>query len=75
MDSRQIIELTQRFSAHNYGPLDVVLRGGEGSWVEDVEGKRYLDLLSAYGANNFGHKNPRIIKAAHEQLEKLTLVS
>jgi ornithine--oxo-acid transaminase len=75
MDSRHIIELTQRFSAHNYGPLDVVLRSGEGSWVEDVEGKRYLDLLSAYGANNFGHKNPRIVKAAHEQLEKLTLVS
>ncbi len=75
MDSRQIIELTQRFSAHNYGPLDVVLRSGEGSWVEDIEGKRYLDLLSAYGAINFGHKNPRIIKAAHEQLERLTLVS
>jgi ornithine--oxo-acid transaminase len=75
MDPRKIIELTERFSAHNYGPLDVVLRSGEGSWVEDVEGKRYLDLLSAYGANNFGHKNPRIVKAAHEQLEKLTLVS
>lgn len=75
MDSRGIIELTKRFSAHNYGPLDVVLRSGEGSWVEDVDGKRYLDLLSAYGALNFGHKNPRIVKAAHEQLEKLTLVS
>jgi len=75
MDSRRIIELTERFSAHNYGPLEVVLRSGEGSWVEDVDGKRYLDLLSAYGAINFGHKNPRIVKAAHEQLEKLTLVS
>lgn len=73
--SQELIELTEKYSAHNYAPLDVVLRSGEGAWVEDVDGHRYLDLLSAYSALNFGHKNPRIIKVAHQQLETLTLVS
>lgn len=73
--SQELIELTEKYSAHNYAPLDVVLRSGEGAWVEDVDGHRYLDLLSAYSALNFGHKNPRITKVAREQLETLTLVS
>ncbi|MBD3940642.1 ornithine--oxo-acid transaminase [Microbacterium sp. NEAU-LLC] len=61
--------------AHNYHPLPVVISGGEGAWVTDVEGKRYLDLLSAYSALNFGHGHPAILAAAQEQLGRLTLTS
>lgn len=61
--------------AHNYHPLPVVISHGEGAWVTDVEGKRYLDLLSAYSALNFGHGHPAIIKAAQDQLTRLTLTS
>jgi ornithine--oxo-acid transaminase len=61
--------------AHNYHPLPVVVARGEGSWVTDVEGKRYLDLLSAYSALNFGHRHPAIVAAAQEQLGRLTLTS
>lgn len=61
--------------AHNYHPLDVVVSHGEGVWVTDVDGKRYLDLLSAYSALNFGHGHPEIIAAAREQLDALTLTS
>ena len=61
--------------AHNYHPLPVTISSGEGAWVTDVEGKRYLDLLSAYSALNFGHGHPAILQAAHEQLERLTLTS
>ncbi len=61
--------------AHNYHPLPVVVSRGEGSWVTDVEGKRYLDLLSAYSALNFGHGHPAIVAAAQEQLTRLTLTS
>ena len=61
--------------AHNYHPLPVVVSRGEGVWVTDVEGKRYLDLLSAYSALNFGHGHPAILAAAHEQLDSLTLTS
>lgn len=61
--------------AHNYHPLPVVVSRGEGSWVTDVEGKRYLDLLSAYSALNFGHAHPAILAAAQEQLSRLTLTS
>ena len=61
--------------AHNYHPLPVVVSRGEGSWVTDVEGKRYLDLLSAYSALNFGHAHPAIVAAAQEQLTRLTLTS
>jgi ornithine--oxo-acid transaminase len=61
--------------AHNYHPLPVVIARGEGSWVTDVEGKRYLDLLSAYSALNFGHGHPAILAAAREQLDRLTLTS
>jgi ornithine--oxo-acid transaminase len=61
--------------AHNYHPLPVVIARGEGSWVTDVEGRRYLDLLSAYSALNFGHRHPAIVAAATEQLGRLTLTS
>ncbi len=61
--------------AHNYHPLPVVISRGEGAWVTDVEGKRYLDLLSAYSALNFGHGHPAILAAAQEQLNRLTLTS
>lgn len=61
--------------AHNYHPLPVVVSRAEGVWVTDIEGKRYLDLLSAYSALNFGHGHPAILAAAREQLERLTLTS
>lgn len=64
-----------QFSAHNYHPLPVVLEKGEGVWVWDVEGNKYLDCLAAYSAVNQGHRHPRIIEAAKRQLEKLTLTS
>ena len=63
------------YSAQNYHPLPVVLEGGEGSWVWDVDGNRYLDMLSAYSAVNQGHRHPVIISAALRQMEKLTLTS
>ena len=70
-----IIAAEDEHLAHNYHPLPVVIARGDGAWVTDVEGKRYLDLLSAYSALNFGHSHPAILSAAREQLEKLTLTS
>ena len=64
-----------KYSAHNYHPLPVVLERGEGVWVWDVDGNRYLDMLSAYSALNQGHRHPAIIEAAHKQLDTLTLTS
>ncbi len=64
-----------QFSAHNYKPLPVVLERGEGAWVWDVDGNRYLDMLSAYSALNQGHRHPAIMAAAEEQMSKLTLTS
>jgi len=64
-----------KYSAHNYHPLPVVLERGEGVWVWDVDGNRYLDMLSAYSALNQGHRHPAIIDAAHKQLDTLTLTS
>ncbi len=69
------IELVERFSAHNYHPLPVVVAEAEGAWVTDVEGRRYLDMLAAYSALNFGHRHPDLIRAAHEQLDRVTLTS
>ncbi|MGO1316245.1 MAG: ornithine--oxo-acid transaminase [Cellulomonadaceae bacterium] len=69
------IELVERYAAHNYSPLPVVAASAAGAWVTDVEGKRYLDCLAAYSAVNFGHGNPEILGAAHDQLDRLTLVS
>lgn len=71
----RIIGSEEQHVAHNYHPLPVVIARGEGSWVTDVEGKRYLDLLSAYSALNFGHRHPALIAAAEEQLGRLTLTS
>jgi len=73
--SKDIIQLTEKYCAHNYHPLDVVLAKGKGVWVWDVEGNRYLDMLSAYSAMNFGHNNKRLITAAKRQLQKMTLTS
>jgi ornithine--oxo-acid transaminase len=75
MDSNYFIELEERYSAHNYHPLDVVIERGEGVWVYDVEGKRYLDFLSAYSAVNQGHCHPAIRQAAIEQMGRVTLTS
>ena len=61
--------------ARNYDPLDVMIERGEGVWVQDVEGRRYFDALSAYSALNFGHRHPQLVAAAVDQLERLTLTS
>jgi ornithine--oxo-acid transaminase len=69
------IALDERYTAHNYAPLPVVAAHAEGVWITDVEGRRYLDCLSAYSAVNFGHRHPQISAAAHTQLDLVTLVS
>jgi len=69
------IEIERRLGAHNYKPLDVVLTRGQGVWVEDIEGRRYLDCLAAYSAVNQGHCHPRILKALTDQASRLTLTS
>jgi ornithine--oxo-acid transaminase len=69
------IEQVERFGAHNYHPLPVVVARAEGAWVEDVEGRRYLDMLSAYSALNQGHRHPRILAAVRAQLDRVTLTS
>ena len=69
------IDLVERHSAHNYHPLPVVVAEAEGVWVTDVDGNRYLDVLSAYSALNFGHRHPALIQAAKRQLDRLTLTS
>ncbi|MDG6224646.1 MAG: ornithine--oxo-acid transaminase [Candidatus Thermoplasmatota archaeon] len=73
--TKEIIELDERYGAHNYHPLPVVLSRAEGPWVWDVEGKRYLDCLSAYSAVNQGHRHPRIVQALKDQLDVLDLTS
>ncbi|HVP20340.1 MAG TPA: ornithine--oxo-acid transaminase [Anaerolineaceae bacterium] len=75
MLTREYIEIEEEFGAHNYRPLDVVLERGEGVWVYDVDGNRYLDCLSAYSALNQGHVHPKILNAMVEQAQKLTLTS
>jgi ornithine--oxo-acid transaminase len=75
MYTQQFIDLEERFGAHNYHPLEVVITRGEGVWVYDVEGKRYLDCLSAYSALNQGHVHPKILQALLEQAKELTLTS
>jgi ornithine--oxo-acid transaminase len=73
--TKEHINLVDRYSAHNYHPLPVVISSAEGVWVTDVEGNRYLDMLAAYSALNFGHQHPDLVKAARDQLERLTLTS
>ena len=75
MTSRDYIELENKYGAHNYHPLDVVIDRGDGVWVWDVEGKKYMDFLSAYSAVNQGHCHPKIIDAFSKQAQKLTLTS
>lgn len=70
-----VVVLDDRYVAHNYSPLPVVAASAEGAWITDVEGRRYLDCLAAYSAVNFGHRHPRIVAAAHAQLDAVTLVS
>uniref|UniRef100_A0AAU1TZ63 ornithine aminotransferase n=1 Tax=Streptomyces sp. NBC_00119 TaxID=2975659 RepID=A0AAU1TZ63_9ACTN len=73
--SAELISAETPVLAHNYHPLPVVVARAEGTWVEDVEGRRYLDLLAGYSALNFGHRHPALIEAAHRQLDQLTLTS
>lgn len=73
--SEAIFEKEKQFGAHNYAPLPVALCKGEGSYVWDVDGKQYLDFMSAYSAVNQGHRHPRIVRALKEQADKLTLTS
>ena len=75
MNTRDYIALEDQYGAHNYHPLEVVLTRGQGCWVYDVEGNRYLDCLSAYSALNQGHVHPRILAALIEQAQKITLTS
>ncbi|GAB2900161.1 ornithine--oxo-acid transaminase [Streptomyces mayteni] len=73
--SAELIRAEESTLAHNYHPLPVVVARAEGAWVEDVEGRRYLDMLAGYSALNFGHRHPALIEAAHRQLDRLTLTS
>ncbi|GAA0660982.1 ornithine--oxo-acid transaminase [Streptomyces thermocarboxydovorans] len=73
--SAELIRAEEPVLAHNYHPLPVVVARAEGTWVEDVEGRRYLDMLAGYSALNFGHRHPALIEAAHRQLDRLTLTS
>ncbi|MEV5153218.1 ornithine--oxo-acid transaminase [Streptomyces werraensis] len=73
--SAELIAAEEPVLAHNYHPLPVVVARAEGAWVEDVEGRTYLDMLAGYSALNFGHRHPALIEAAHRQLDRLTLTS
>ena len=75
MKTSDLIALEDRFGAHNYHPLDVVIDRGEGVWVWDVEGRKYMDLLAAYSAVNQGHCHPRIVDSLIAQTRRLTLTS
>jgi ornithine--oxo-acid transaminase len=75
MDTTNYIRLEEEYGAHNYHPLDVVIERGEGVWVWDVKGRRYLDCLSAYSALNHGHRHPAIVSALIEQANRITLTS
>jgi len=73
--TKEILELTEQYSARNYLPLPVVLSWGEGVWVKDPEGNTYMDMLSAYSALSFGHRHPRIVNRLKEQADQITLTS
>lgn len=75
LSSKEFIELEEKYGAHNYHPLDIVIDHAEGCWVYDVEGKKYLDCLSSYSALNQGHCHPRILDTLKQQAEKVTLTS
>lgn len=73
--TENLINLAQTYGAHNYHPLPVVITSAKGVWVRDIDGNRYMDMLSAYSALNHGHRHPRIIRALIRQAKKLTLTS
>jgi ornithine--oxo-acid transaminase len=73
--SAELIALVEQYAAHNYHPLPVVVAAANGAWVTDVEGNTYLDMLAAYSALNFGHRHPDLVRAAKEQLDRVTLTS
>ena len=73
--SAHLIELADTYGAHNYHPLAIVVSSAKGIWVKDPDGKKYLDMLSAYSALNHGHRHPRVIKALIDQAKKVTLTS
>ena len=75
MKAKDYIELEQKYGAHNYHPLPVVISRAKGVWVWDVDGKKYIDMLSSYSAINQGHLNDRIVKAAVDQLQRVSLTS
>ncbi len=75
MNTQDFIKIEEQYGAHNYHPLDVVIEKAEGVWVYDVDGKKYLDCLSAYSAVNQGHVHPEILKALLDQAKKVTLTS
>lgn len=75
MSGKQHIDLVENYAAHNYHPLPVVVSKAEGVWVEDADGNKFMDMLAAYSAVNFGHGHQEIIDAAKEQLDKVTLTS
>jgi ornithine--oxo-acid transaminase len=75
LSSKECMELENKYGAHNYKPIPVVISKAEGIWVEDPEGRKYVDMLSAYSAHNQGHRHPKIVKAAIDQMKKLTLTS
>jgi ornithine--oxo-acid transaminase len=75
MGAAELTALSERYSAHTYHPLPVVIAEAEGVWVTDVEGRRYLDMLAGYSALNFGHRHPRLVAAAARQLDRVTLTS
>ncbi|MFV2047588.1 ornithine--oxo-acid transaminase [Metabacillus sp. YM-086] len=73
--TEQVINQTEQFGANNYNPLPIVISKAEGIWVEDPEGNKYLDMLSAYSAVNQGHRHPKIIQALKDQADRVTLTS
>jgi ornithine--oxo-acid transaminase len=75
MNSKELIDLEDKYGAHNYHPLDVILAKGEGIWLYDLDGNKYLDFLSAYSSVNQGHCHPRLVRALTEQAKKLTITS
>lgn len=75
INTQEIIEKTEKYGAHNYHPLPIVISRAEGAWVEDPEGNKYMDMLSAYSAVNQGHRHPKIIQALKDQADRVTLTS
>jgi ornithine--oxo-acid transaminase len=75
LSSKDFQELDEKYGAHNYHPIPVVITKAEGIWVWDVEGNRYIDCLSAYSSHNMGHRHPKIIQALKSQADRVTLTS